>query len=187
MIGRNVLGLFGVVALAAGMASATMVTLPNSDSTVTFTATVSDQCNVTTLPNAVAFAVTDHTLATDATGKTVTIDNIIVAEGKKIKLSLAPNTVDFGNTLGLAGAKSATWLSSAVSWNNGGEWTTGIGATGTMSGTAGTYVEVATSGANAATLSNATDGLVFTLAANEDIVRSGAYTLVATWKIEGGI
>ena len=179
--------LLGVLGLTASIASATIVTLPNSTSGVTYTATVTDQCNVVALPSAIAFDVTDHTSATVATGATVTIDNIIVAQGKKIKLSLAPNATAFSNSLGFEGATSATWLSSAVSWGDGGEWTTGTGATGTMSGTASTYVAVATSGANAATLSTEEGGLVFTLAANDSIVRSGAYTLDATWKIEGGI
>ena len=185
---RMFIVLLGVLAFAASIASATIVTLPNSSSGVTYTATVTDQCNVVALPSTIAFNVHNHAIATDATGTTVTINNIIVAQGKKIKLSIAPTAVDFDNDAGEGGLKqSETWPSSAVSWSDGGEWTTGTGAAGTMSGSIGTYVQVATSGANAATLSTTSGGLLFTLAANEDIVRSGAYTLGATWKIEGGI
>jgi hypothetical protein len=78
-------------------------------------------------------------------------------------------------------AGDTTWSPTDVSWNAA-TWTTGTGAAGTLNNDAATYTQVATSGANAATLSSNT--LTFTLAAKPTVTRAGAHTLTVTWKVE---
>lgn len=168
------ISLLGVIARAAS--AQTTVTLPNTSQTTTLTATVSEQARVN-LPTAVAFAVANTSAATASSAQTVTIDQIVLTAGNKLKLSVKANATAF--TPPTAG--DTTWSPSDVSWNAA-TWTTGTGATGTLNNDAATYTQVATSGANAATLSSST--LTFTLAAKPTVTRAGAHTLAVTWKVE---
>jgi hypothetical protein len=163
-------------AVAGAVSAQTTVTLPNTAQTATLTATVSEQARVN-LPTAVAFAVGNTSAATTSSAQTVTIDQIVLTAGNKLKLSMKANATAF--TPPTAG--DTTWAPSDISWNAA-AWTTGTGATGTLNNDAATYTEVATSGANAATLSSS--ALTFTLAAKAAVVRAGAHTLAVTWKVE---
>jgi hypothetical protein len=164
----------GKEAFAAG-APASIVVLPNTSNTVQFTATVSQQCDIVALPNAVQFTINNHMGTTDSPSQTVTVSNILLANGSRLQISLQANAASF--TPPVDG--TSTWAGSAVSWNAA-SWSNGTGASGTLSSTtANPLVRYA---ANAGSLS-ATD-LTFTLAGNDAIDRAGSYTLVATWKIE---
>ena len=170
-----IIAVLGVLGLLCGAASAAVVTLPNTSNTVTFTATVSEQCNVVALPTAVAFTVGDVTISTDSAAQTVTFNSIVLQNGNGLKVSLQANAANFTPPTG----GSTTWAASDVSWNAA-TWTNGTGASGTLSNSA--YNALATSTANAATLS--TTGLTFTLAAKSSVDRAGDHNLVATWKLE---
>jgi phage tail tube protein FII len=167
----------GLLVVLSGVASAAMVTLPTEPG-VTFTATVAEQCNITDLPSAIGFNVLDHTIATNSAAQTVTLDNIVLLDTKKLKISIKASAASFTAAAGAG----TSYTAGNVTWNDGGTWTNGTGATGTL---ATSYNEVVTSDANAASLS--TTGLVFTLAARDDIDRAGNYTLAATWKLESSL
>jgi len=171
----QVVAVLAVLGLLSGVASAAIVTLPNSSNTVTFTANVSEQCNVNTLPAAVSFNVVDHTAATHSSSQTVTIDNILLQNGKGLKISLEANAASFTPPTG----GTITWAASDVSWNAA-TWTNGTGAAGTLSSAA--FNPLVSSTANAASVS--TTGLIFTLAGKDTVDRAGNHTLVATWKLE---
>jgi hypothetical protein len=171
----SVVAVLSALGLLSGAASAAIVVLPNQSSTVTFTANVSEQCDVNTLPSAVSFNVVDHTAATNSSSETVTINNILLQNGKGLKISLEANAANFTPPTG----GTVTWAASDVSWNAA-TWTNGTGAAGTLSNTA--FNSLVTSAANAATLS--TTGLIFTLAGKDTVDRAGNHTLVATWKLE---
>ena len=112
-----------------------------------------------------------------ASAATVTIDNIVLASAtKKLKVSLQANAASF--TPAVNGA--ATWAASDVTWNAATFSNLGTGATGTLSSAA--YGEIATCAADVASCS--TSDLVFTLAANTNVKRSGNHTLAMTWKFE---
>lgn len=171
--------------LMGNAAMATMVTLPDTSGSITYTANVASQCNIGALPTAVAFTVINHTAETTATAaQTLTINDIVVPSGSGITVSLLPAAATF--TLGLGSTGGHQYASSAVSWKTGDTWvgTTGTtGLAGTMStGETLAYVAVATSTANAPVLS--TTGLTFYLALDEAIDRAGAQSLAATWKID---
>jgi len=159
---------------ALGMAQTT-VTLPDTSQTTTLTANVSEQAQVT-VPAGVTFNVTDISGSTAASAASVTIDNIVLATAtKQLKVSIQANATDFTPPVALA----TTWAASDVTWNAA-TWTSATGASGTLSDAA--YGEVATCTADTASCS--TTGLVFTLAANTGVKRSGNHTLVITWKFE---
>ena len=163
----------GALLLAVGVASATVVTLPNETQTTTFTATVSEQANVA-VPAGVAFAVTNVSASTVSSGQSVSATVIVLADGKKLRIEIAPNAAAFtGGTV--------TWAASDISWNAATSWTGGTGNAATMSATPGTYVKIVDmTSANAPTVSTTT--LVFTLAAKATVDRAGAHTLACTWK-----
>jgi hypothetical protein len=75
-------------------------------------------------------------------------------------------------------AATPTWVVADVSWAAA-TFTNGTGVIGTL---AQTYVDVATCAANVATCG--TVNMIFTLAANPAVTRSGAHTMVMTWKFE---
>lgn len=173
---RAVIAAAAFVAAHATTAGAqTSVTLPNSAQTTTLTATVSEQARVT-VPSGVSFAVSNVTTSTAASAASVTVESIVLATAtKQLKVSLQANAASFSPPVTAA----ATWTASDVSWNAP-SWTNATGAAGTLSNSA--YTDLATCGADAATCS--TTGLVFTLAANSSVKRSGNHTLVVTWKFE---
>jgi hypothetical protein len=166
----------GALVLAANAASAqTTLLLPDTSQTTTLTAAVPEQARVT-FPSGVTFTVNNIAAATPASGATVTIANIALASAtKQLKISLQSDTASF--TPPVVGA--ATWAASAVSWAAG-TWTSATGTAGTLSNTA--YNTVATCAADSAACS--TTGLVFTLASNTSVTRSGNHTLTVRWKVE---
>jgi hypothetical protein len=164
-----------VISAAAGAAAQTSIALPDSSSTTTLTATVSEQARVT-VPSGVTFNVTDLSASTAASAASVTVDSIVLATAtKQVKVSLQGNAASF--TPPVVGA--TTWSASDVTWNAA-TWTNATGSSGTLSSSA--YNTVATCDADAATCS--TTGLVFTLGAKSTVKRSGDHTLVITWKFE---
>lgn len=164
-----------LVPLSSAALAQTVVTLPDTSQTTTLTATVSEQAQVT-VPAGVSFDVTDISSSTAASAASVTIDNIVLDTAtKQLKVSIQANATDFTPSVGGA----ATWSASEVTWNAA-TWTSATGASGTLSD--GAFGEVATCTADTASCS--TTGLVFTLAANTSVKRSGDHTLVITWKFE---
>jgi len=161
--------------LATGLFAQTAVILPDTAQATLLTATVSDQAKVT-VPTGITFPVTDISSSTPADAATVTVINIALASAtKQLKISAAASAASFTPSVALA----TTWSASDVSWDAA-TWTGATGAVGTLAN--GTYNEVATCTANAAACSNT--ALVFKLAANTLVKRSGSHTLGITWKFE---
>ena len=165
-----------LVLMLAGAASAVVVTLSNETQTTLFTATVTEQANVT-VPAAVGWTVNNVSASTASAGQSVSATVIVLTDGNKLRIEIAPDAADFTPAAG--GSTPTTWASEDVSWV--GTWTNGTANNAAMSNTLGTYVAVADmTAANAASLSSA--NLVFTLAAKAAVDRAGAHTLAATWK-----
>ncbi len=164
--------------VSVSLASATVVTLPNTGQGSTFTATVSEQANVS-VSAAIAFAVDDVTSTTDNTADaSVSATVIVLTNGNALKIELTGNAETFAPPA----AGGTTWDVEDVSWDTA-TWSNGTGNAASLSATGGTYIEVAHSDANAA--SCASTDLTFTLAAKSaasPAVKSGAHTLAATWK-----
>jgi hypothetical protein len=153
----------------------TTVILPDSTQTTPVSAYVPEQLRVT-VPAGVSFNVTNIGTATAANVVTVAIDQIIVTTAtKQIRLALRAVTASF--TPPESGA--ATWTASDVSWNAA-SWTAATGAGGTLS--SAVFTPVATCAAGATACSTTT--LMFSLAANPAVQRSGTHRLVVTWKLE---
>jgi hypothetical protein len=162
------------VCRASALAQATVV-LPDTSQTTAMTVTISEQARIA-VPAGISFNVTNIGAFTSATAATVTIDQILLASAtKQLRLSVRAAASSF--TPPVTGA--ATWTAGAVSWNAGAR-TAAAGAAGTLSSSA--FTTVATCTASAASCSST--GLVFSLAARPAIKRSGAHTLVVTWKVE---
>ena len=163
--------------MTAGLASAqTTATLPDSTGSTTLTANVSEQAQFT-VPAGVTFNVTSVAASTVASGASVTVDNIVLATAtKQLKISLQASAASFTPSVALA----ESWAAGDVSWAAATFSNSGVGATGTLSDTVSN--EIATCGADAASCS--TTNLVFTLAANAAVKRSGNHTLAMTWKFE---
>lgn len=154
----------------------TTVTLPDTSQTTTMSANVSEQARVT-VPATVTFSVTNIGVSTAATAASVTADQIVTSSAaKQLRISLQANAASF--TPPVAG--SVTWSAADVSWNAA-TWTNATGTAATLSNSS--YNTVATCQADATSCS--TTGLVFTLGAKPTVQRSGAHTLVVTWKFEG--
>ncbi|MCL6518270.1 MAG: hypothetical protein K6T99_00390 [Armatimonadetes bacterium] len=154
---------------------AAVVTLPDTSQTTTFTATVAEQANVT-VPASVTFSVNDVSTSTNSANQTVSATSIVLSDGKKLRIEIAPNAANFTPPSG----GSVTWASSDISWNAP-SWTGGTGNAASMSDAVGTYTKVADmSTANASEVS--TNALVFTLAAKSTVDRAGDHTLQATWR-----
>ncbi|HZF07412.1 MAG TPA: hypothetical protein VFE33_01345 [Thermoanaerobaculia bacterium] len=163
------------VALAGAANAATTLTLPDSSQTTSLSATVSEQARVT-VPATVSFTVSNVGSSTASASQSVTVDNIVLADGKKLKISLEADAADFTAPTG----GTVTWAATDVSWNAATWGGTGTGNATSLSDSA--FGEVARSAANDATLSS-TD-LVFTLAAKSTVDRAGSHTLGAHWKFE---
>lgn len=165
-----------LVLALSGAGYAAVVTLTDETGATTFTANVAEQADVT-VPAAVAFTVDSISAGTPSSAQTVSATAIVLDDGHKLRISIAPDATDFTPPLN----GTITWASSAISWV--GTWTGGTANDSTMSATAATYVKlVDMTTANAATVSSA--DLVFTLAAKAGVDRAGAHTLAATWKFE---
>ena len=163
----------GVLAASTAYAQVN-VTLPNSSQTTTLTATVTEQADVV-VPAGVTFNVNDIDSATAASGVGVSASSVVLSSATKaLKISLQANAATFTQPTG-----SVTWNASDVSWNAA-TWSNATGASGSLSNSA--FNAVATCAAGAASCE--TSDLVFTLAPNSNIVRSGNYTIVVTWKFE---
>ena len=164
-----------VFVVAGGPVAATVVTLPDTSQTTTFTASVSEQADVT-VPGAVTFSVTNVSAGTASSQQTVSATTIVLNDGKKLRIEIAPTAADFTAPSG----GSVTWASGNISWDAP-SWTGGTGNATSMSGTAGTYAKIVDmTTANSSEVS--TTGLVFTLAAKNTVDRAGSHTLTATWK-----
>lgn len=163
--------------VAAGLASAQeTVTLPGTPTaSTTLSADVSEQARVT-IPAMVNFAVTDIANGTASNPVSVTVDNIVLATAAKtLKISVLASAAAFTPSV----ASAATWAAVDVSW---GAATFSNGGTGVIGILALTAVPVATCAADVSACS--TTDLVFTLAPNALVKRSGSHTLNMTWKIE---
>jgi hypothetical protein len=161
--------------MTAGLASAqTVLPLPNETGTSTLTATVSEQASFS-VPSSVNFNVTNILVTTPSSPVTVTATNIVLANASKtLHIMVRGNGPVFTPSV----AATPTWVVADVSWSAA-TFANGTGVIGTL---AQTYVEVATCAANVA--SCGTTNLVFTLAANPAVTRSGAHTLIMIWKFE---
>jgi len=163
--------------VTAGLASAQeTVTLPGSPaSSTTLTANVSEQARVT-VPGTVTFNVTDIAAATSSSPVSVTVDNIVLATaGKTLKISVQASAAAFTPSV----ASAATWAAVDVSWPAATFSNGGVGVIGIL---ALTPVAVANCAADVAACS--TTNMVFTLAPNALVKRSGNHTLNMTWKFE---
>ena len=160
------------VLLLAGAASAVVVTLPNTTQTTTFTATVSEQANVS-VPASVAFNVTNVSADTNSADQSVSATTVVLSDGKALRVEIQAGAADFTAPSG----GTVTWAAGDISWDAA-TWTNGTGSANALS--SASYTTVATSSANAASLS-ASD-LTFTLADKNTVDRAGDHTLAATWK-----
>jgi hypothetical protein len=159
---------------ARALAQSTVV-LPDTSQTTSLTVAISEQARIA-VPAGISFNVTNIGAPTSATGASVTIDQVVLASAtKQLRLSLRAAASSF--TPPVTGA--ATWAAGDISWNAA-AWTAAAGAAGTLSNSA--FATVATCSAGAASCS--TTGLVFSLAARPAVKRSGAHTLIVTWKVE---
>jgi hypothetical protein len=163
----------GLTFVTAGLAFAQeAVVLPGSPATsTTLTANVSEQARVT-----VPFNVTNIAAITASTPVSVTVDNIVLATAAKtLRMSVQASAAAFTPSV----ASAATWAAVDVSWGAGTFSNGGVGTTGIL---ALTPVPVATCAADVAACS--TTNLIFSLAANSLVKRSGNHTLLMTWKFE---
>jgi hypothetical protein len=162
--------LYGTGALAQ-----VTVTLPDTSQTTAASVTVSEQARIT-VPTGVSFNVTDINNATAAPAAAVSIDRIVLTTAtKQLRLSLRAASVSFSPPAG----GGTTWTASDVSWTTG-AWTGGLGSAGALSAAAFTPVATCSQGTTACSTSN----LIFSLGAKPAVQRSGAHTLVVTWKVE---
>jgi hypothetical protein len=168
----RLLAVICAVLVVAGSASAVVVTLPDETQSTTFTATVSEQADVT-VPASVAFTVGDVSSSTDSAAQTVSATTVVLTNGQALRVELQGDAADFTPPAG----GTVTWAAGDISWNAA-TWSNGTGASGTLSSAA--YTKLADTDANAA--STTTNNLVFTLAAKATVDRAGDHTLAATWK-----
>jgi len=129
-----------------------------------------------TVPAGVTFPVTDVRTSTAAPAAALTATQIVLdSTTAQLRISLRAGASTF--TPPKVGA--ATWSAGDVSWNAA-AWTAAVGTSGTL--TQGSYNVVATCNANVTGCS--TTALVFTLAPKTTVKRSGAHTMIVTWKFE---
>jgi hypothetical protein len=127
------------------------------------------------VPSTVNFNVTNILVPTASSPVTVTASNIVLATASKtLHVMVRGNGPVFTPSV----AATPTWVVADVSWGAA-TFANGTGVIGTM---AQTYVAVATCAADVT--SCGTTNLIFNLAANPAVTRSGAHTLVVTWKFE---
>jgi len=166
------LGCLFVMSTLSAMAQAT--DLPDATNGLTVTATVREQA-IISVPATIGFDVTDVGAATTVSSGAISLTQIVLNDGKKIRLSLKASAASFTAAAG----GSVTWAASDISWNTG-AWTNGMGAANALDNAA--YVEVMTSSSD--NPASVTGSFTFTLAAKATVDRAGAHTLAATWKVE---
>ena len=170
IVAAGALLLYGTNALAQ-----VTVTLPDVSQTTAASVTVSEQIRIT-VPTGVAFNVTNINNPTVASAAAVSIDRIVLGTvTKQLRLSLRANSVSFNPPAG----GGTTWAAADVTWNAA-TWTGGLGSNGTLSAAGFTPVAICAQGATAC----ATSGLIFSLGPKPAVQRSGAHTIVVTWKVE---
>ena len=151
------------------------VNLPDTSQTTAASVTVSEQARIT-VPTGVSFNVTNINNATVASAAAVSIDRIVLTTAtKQLRLSLRAASVSFNPPAG----GGTTWAAADVSWTTG-AWSGGLGSAGTLSAAAFTPVATCSQGVSDC----ATSTLIFSLGAKPVVQRSGAHTLVVTWKVE---
>lgn len=154
-----------------GLAFAQAVVTTGSDTT-TLTAVVSAQARIT-VPSTVTFNVTNIAAATTAAGVSFLADNIVSSSASgALTISLS------GASVFTAPVASPTWAVADVSWGAA-AFTAGTAVLGTL---AATDVLFATCTAGVATCGTTGSTLIFTLAPNTAVTRSGNHTLIMTWK-----
>lgn len=153
----------------------TFVVLPDTSLVTAAAAKVNESARISG-PAAVSFPVTDVRTSTQSAAVTVSIDQIVLdTTTKQLRISLKAGATSF--TPPKAGA--TTWSSGDVTWNAA-LWTAATGSSGTLASNA--YTAVASCNANASACS--TTVLRFTLAPKPAVKRSGAHTMIVTWKLE---
>jgi hypothetical protein len=170
-----VLTLTGIAVSAfAAPAGGNNVALPDESAQTTLRAVVREQCNIS-VPSEIVFNVTDIARDTSAAGA-VNIDKIVLAsEKRQLKLSLRASAGEFS----APEAGAPTWKADAISWAADG-WSRAKGQANKLS--ADEWRAVATSDAGVTQIGN--EKLGFVLGANDQISRSGDYTLNVNWRVE---
>ena len=159
--------------VASDAAAQTTVILPDTSQTTGITVNIMEQATVT-IPSSALFSVSNINTQTTSMPLTVSVSALMQnTTSTGVRLSLKANTALF--TPPQAGA--ATWAAPDVSWLAA-TWTGATGSAGTLSNAA--FTTVATCGIAGCS----TSGLVLTLASKPTVTRSGAHTLIVTWKIE---
>jgi hypothetical protein len=159
----------------------TTVTLPATTQSSTLSAAVPEQARIT-VPAGLSFGVDNISTSTSQGNIAISVQNIALTTAtKQLRISLTANAVSF--TPPAVGA--ATWTATDVSWNAGpgggpNAWQNATGSAGTLS--SASYNTVAICDADTTSCSIAK--LTFSLAAKPTVKRSGAHTLIATWKFE---
>lgn len=177
---RHVVAAVVVWLLAAPVAAQTDVTLPSTSLNTTLTASVSEQAMVS-VPAGVTFNVTNVSSATASGNQTIQVQNIVLGTAtKQLTIALMANAASF--TPPEAGA--TTWSAGDVSWSapasGPNAWVNATRNNATLSSSA--FVLAATCNQDVSSCS--TTGFSFSLAAKNTVKRSGAHTLVVTWKFE---
>lgn len=163
-----------VLGVAASASAQTTVGLPNQSQQTVLTANVSEQARVT-VPAGITFDVTSVAASTPASAASIAIDNIVLSTGtKQLQVSVQANAATFTSP-----GSSTTWSAGDVTWNAP-SWSNAAGSGGTLSNSAFNNVAQCSQGVS----SCSTSGLVFTLAPNTGVTRSGSHTLVVSWKFE---
>ena len=160
------------VALLAISTAALAVVLPDENQQTLFTASVSEQADLT-VPATITFDVVDVSADTAVTGLTVSVTAIVLYDGNALRIELKADSANFDMPTGA----TVTWAASDVSWDAP-AWTGGTGAAGTLSSAA--YTKIADSNENVGELSSS--AVTWTLADKATIERAGDYDLTTTWK-----
>jgi hypothetical protein len=159
--------------VAADAAAQTTVILPDTSQTTGITVNIMEQATVT-IPSSALFTVSNINTQTTSMPLTVSIGALMQnTTSTGVRISLKANAALF--TPPQVGAP--TWSAADVSWLAA-NWTGATGSAGTLSNAAFTTV------AACGTTGCSTNALVLTLAPKPTVTRSGAHTLVVTWKIE---
>ena len=134
---------------------------------------ISEQADVT-VPAIITFNVTNITVATQSAAQTVSATNIVLAEGKSLRIEMV--AIDWAFTPPPGGGNS--WYAGDITWNAA-SWTNGTGSSGTLHDS--WFRKIADSNPNVTSLT--TSNLVFTLAAKSSVTRAGDHILqYNTWK-----
>ena len=154
-------------------ASGVTLTLPDESQTITLTALINEQADVS-VPASVIFNVTDVSQGALSAEYTISATNVVLEDGKKLRIEIIPTSEEF--TPPVPGA--TTYQAGNVGWNSP-TWVNGDGHVGALD-IWGYYIVADMSSANASELS--TTQLKFALGPNSAVNRAGNHTLSATWK-----